>query len=593
MDLIALILSIYLFVKLSELQTKVSNLEKREQVTKESVTGQLSEVSPIIPPDKLYQDQSFVSDSDYNQLKTKISPPDNQASENSFSLISWIKQDFMVKLGGFLLLIALGWFVSYAFANNWIGPAGRVTLGILFGVLMLLLGIWRMQESRHQGGIFTVVGSTTILFTVFAAREMYDFFTPVSALFVMFMTVAFVAFVSVRYNSERLAMAGLLLSGFAPTLTNAPLWDPIVVFSYLLMVVAGTLWVVWFTGWTKLTFVSLVITYLYSLSFLYTDNQDAVLTYSFLFVLVFFVANVVSLMRRRDDDKHLGIHALTALGTAMFLFTWIESAAVEEWKSLLYTAWALVFAFGTYAAFKFTANYRAFYLYGATAVALIGMATAAELEGPVLVIAYIVEITVLIMATTKITYQAKLLAYQSLLYIIPGILSLESIASWSRANDYRIFGSNEYGIFHSDFVVVTLMIIALGVVAMIIHTRRNDQDSGLVRFVSGLLYFGFGFYTITWIWLTTHSLFEEGIATLLSVVVYTVVGIKFFNYGRGHNITAFKIVGASLVGISLLFLFTTVMALSIEFRIIIFLIIGVLLTSTAFMAKNKNKSDVE
>jgi uncharacterized membrane protein len=379
----------------------------------------------------------------------------------------------MVKLGGFLLLIALGWFVSYAFANNWIGPAGRVTLGILFGVLMLLLGIWRMQESRHQGGIFTVVGSTTILFTVFAAREMYDFFTPVSALFVMFMTVAFVAFVSVRYNSERLAMAGLLLSGFAPTLTNAPLWDPIVVFSYLLMVAAGTLWVVWFTGWTKLTFVSLVITYLYSLSFLYTDNQDAVLTYSFLFVLVFFVANVVSLMRRRDDDKHLGIHALTALGTAMFLFTWIESAAVEEWKSLLYTAWALVFAFGTYAAFKFTANYRAFYLYGATAVALIGMATAAELEGPVLVIAYIVEITVLIMATTKITYQAKLPAYQSLLYIIPGILSLESIASWSRANDYRIFGSNDHGIFHSDFVVVTLMMVALGVVAMIIHTRRG------------------------------------------------------------------------------------------------------------------------
>jgi hypothetical protein len=55
MDLIALILSIYLFVKLSELQTKVSNLEKREQVTKESVAGQLSEVSPTVPSDRLYR----------------------------------------------------------------------------------------------------------------------------------------------------------------------------------------------------------------------------------------------------------------------------------------------------------------------------------------------------------------------------------------------------------------------------------------------------------------------------------------------------------------------------------------------------------
>ena len=30
----------------------------------------------------------------------------------------WLKKDFMVKLGAFLFLLALGWFVSYAFATG-------------------------------------------------------------------------------------------------------------------------------------------------------------------------------------------------------------------------------------------------------------------------------------------------------------------------------------------------------------------------------------------------------------------------------------------------------------------------------------------
>jgi len=40
-----------------------------------------------------------------------------------------------------LLLLALGWFVSYAFANNWIGPLGRITLGILFGLAVVGMGM--------------------------------------------------------------------------------------------------------------------------------------------------------------------------------------------------------------------------------------------------------------------------------------------------------------------------------------------------------------------------------------------------------------------------------------------------------------------
>ncbi len=113
---------------------------------------------------------------------------------------AWIKEDWLLKLGALLLLIGFGWLATYAFLNNWIGPMGRIALGIIAGALFILLGWWRIQKYLHQGGVFLVLGSTTILLTTFAARQVYDFFTPFSALAIMFLSTAFVALASVKYR---------------------------------------------------------------------------------------------------------------------------------------------------------------------------------------------------------------------------------------------------------------------------------------------------------------------------------------------------------------------------------------------------------
>lgn len=168
-----------------------------------------------------------------------MSAPQTYEPSGADQFLAWLKEDFLVKLGAFLLIIAFGWFVNYAFANDWIGPMGRVALGLIAGVLFMLLGVWRIAVQVHQGAIFTVLGSTIVLLTVFAAREVYDFFTPTTALMLMFMSVVFVAFVSVRYHRQELAIAGLVLAGIAPFMTNAPEPDVFVLLSYLMVVVAG------------------------------------------------------------------------------------------------------------------------------------------------------------------------------------------------------------------------------------------------------------------------------------------------------------------------------------------------------------------
>jgi hypothetical protein len=496
---------------------------------------------------------------------------------------SWLKQDFMVKLGAFLLLLAFGWFVSYAFANNWIGPVGRITIGLMAGVSFLLLGTWRMRQFVHQGGIFTVVGATTILLTLYAARELYNFFTPETALVLMFMTVSFVAFVSVRFASEKLALAGLLLAAFAPLLTAAPLPDVMVVFPYLLVVVAGSLWVVWRTGWTRLTLATLVVSYLHSLPFLggRIIDQDSAIMFSFLLVGIFFAANVVSLVRRRNNISHLGIHALTALGTVIFLFSWIETAANDVWRSLLYTAWALVFALGTYVVFVATANYKAFYLYGATSIALIGVATAAELDGPILVIMYLAEISLLVMAAAKLRAGAVLLSRLSLILIVPTLLSVESF-------DLSIWN----GVFNENFAVICLTAIVLIMTGLQISLQTDYLDTAYPKITVNTLFVGSSFFLVSLVWLVCHKLFEYDLGTMVSLTFYTIVGIGMFVSGKSSGVRLLQVVGGVLIGLVVArLLLVDVWEMEIEGRIIVFLIVGLLLISTAFIRKLQPQTD--
>ncbi len=491
--------------------------------------------------------------------------------------IDWVKKDFMVKLGAFLLLLAFGWFVSYAFANDWIGPVGRITLGLVAGVALMVLGAKRMQSYRHQGAIFTVLGATIILLTTYAARELYDFFTPASALWLMLVTVALVAFVSLRYRSEPLALTGLLLGSWAPLLTAAPAPDVVGLFSYLLVIVGGTLWVVWFTGWTRLTLASLVVTYLYSLQFIEgtITDRDAAILFSFLFVAIFFAANVVSLVRRRMQETHLTVHTLTALCTAIFLFSWIEAAAVDVWRSLLYSAWAVVFAFGSYIVHLTTRNHRVFYLYGATSAALIGMATAAELDGPVLTVAYFAEIMLVLTASVALRSSVRSLAYISMLLIVPVLRSLESLGSW-----------NWDGVWHMHFAVLFLAMLSLCQTARVLRVSADVAAAKMTQVMITLLTIGSGFYAMSIVWLVSHEWFLSDTATMISLVLYTVAGIGFYVQGVTKNMRQSRIAGSVLIALVVArLLLIEVWDMALEGRIITFLIIGGILISTAFMRR--------
>jgi hypothetical protein len=165
----------------SNLRGRISKLEQllKGQVIEVEQVPQEMAVNPL--PSPVTVSTSFVPP---QVIKTPEGPTLSE------KLGAWLKEDWLLKLGAALLIIGFGWFTNYAFVNNWVGPVGRVTLGLIAGALFLILGWWRIRSFVYQGGIFLALGSTIILITVYAARVVLDLFDPASALGIMFLSTA-------------------------------------------------------------------------------------------------------------------------------------------------------------------------------------------------------------------------------------------------------------------------------------------------------------------------------------------------------------------------------------------------------------------
>ena len=576
----------YVSGKISALQRDIAQLKSGFSNTARNLAPLAADpvLTPEGAPSVAPTPESYSTFSPQAVHATQVSPPapmytSYDMPESAFSV--WLKQDFLVKLGGFLLLIALGWFVSYAFANNWIGPMGRITLGILFGILLMIVGVIRISKHPSQGGIFTVLGSTTILLTIFAARGMYDFFTPASALVFMFITVAYVAFVSVRYKREALAITSLILGAIAPGLTYAPAPDITGLSLYLLALVIGTLLVVYRLRSSVLTFIALTVVIFHTIPYIepssYTDQLIGLL-FSFVFTMIFLVTNIISMIYSRNNQTD-SVHYFTAIGTGGYLLVWIVGGAPAIWHTPLYLIWMLVFATVSFLVYIKTTNRTPFYIYGSVALGLLAAATASLFDGAVLTIMYAIELGVLIILANNVVLNSLVARRLALLYIGIIVLSMQHLTFLA---GYASFSA-------ADFSALLIVTISLAVTGFsLTRTKPDIATDDSLQPGPVLLSTALG-YVLMIIWLTLHQNLPNGGATTISLVIYTIIGLAFYIQGRVQAIVNMMLIGKIIIGgVVLRLLVIDVWQLAVSERIVVFFIIGILLISTAFL-KQKPK----
>lgn len=571
------IFCVVIIVKLSHLSTRLKVLESEIDLLKKKINSQAS----IITNTEQYRQPE---DSQQSQNTVMLKVAENVRQEimmtESHDVSNWFKENFILKIGVILILAGFGWFVSYAFANNWIGPVGRITLGMVAGSLIAIFGTIRLGKNKIQGVTFTILGSALFVISVLAGQYFYSFFSPLSILLMVFLASLYVSLFAVYYSMEDLAVFGLIVSLLAPYLSHTREMDPGLMYFYLFVVSAGMVWVSVSKNWRNTTSIGITGILLYSLPIFWGNSLDAsvkyiVLSVSYIISIFYLAVNIYSLIKNKINITGSDIY-LTIINTLVIIgFT--TTIFDKAYQPLVLVIWALVYAVSGFLVYQKTKNDQIFYIHTLITTLLLAIAASIQYSGNTLVIALAFESAIIAISSYVVTKKIEIARTFALLTILPGILSVPSLLSskW------------DTGIMHSDFFVLVVMAFVLASLGVFYMMNKGDEKDEFK--VHHMLLIASTFYVYTIIWLSSHTLFgSSDMGVFVSLSVYTVVGLVSHFVGLFKHHIVLKNYGMILLILVVARLvFVDVWNMELTLRITTFIVLGIMFISTAFISKSK------
>ena len=249
-------------------------------------------------------------------------------------------------IGIVALLIAISLGVKYAFDNKWIGPTGRVAIGILLGACMLPWSQWLLARGyKYFSEGIAALGEATLFVSVWAGCQYYSLYGRDVGFAAMIAITAVMAAIAIGRNSQRIAAMSLLGGLLAPILASTGKDAQVILFTYLLFLGAGALGIALKRRWHSLPLIAFVGTQIYfwgwySEFFHRTSPLERTALFATLFFVLYAALPIRTAMRGGRFDKVL---ILLALGNeflysaALFVLLWPD----EKWPlALLFVALA-------------------------------------------------------------------------------------------------------------------------------------------------------------------------------------------------------------------------------------------------------------
>ena len=176
---------------------------------------------------------------------------------------------WLARIGVLAIIIGVGFFLKYAFDQNWLGPTARVIMGVIAGLVMLGGGhYWRNKYPTFAQAI-SGGGIALLYLSIFAAYSIYGLigFYPAVALLLLISVGS--ALLALRYNSMALAIISIIGAFLAPFVLSVAtggtsgtggtveasqsFW----LLVYVMVVDLGVLWLSTFRNWRWFTLLAL------------------------------------------------------------------------------------------------------------------------------------------------------------------------------------------------------------------------------------------------------------------------------------------------------------------------------------------------
>jgi uncharacterized membrane protein len=335
----------------------------------------------------------------------------------------------------------MAWFLKLAIDNHWIGPLGRVLIGLISGAgLVLWSERFRVKGYLAFAYSLKAVGTGTLYLSLWAAFSLYHLVPASVAFLAMIAVTAFNGFLAWIQDAELLALYAIVGGLSSPLLVSTGENHEVTLFSYLLMLDLAVLILVILRPWSRLLFGAFLGTVLFVLGWWSTFYTQAQLGRTAFFLTCFFLIfafapRLVRLRAPGDSGSSAWDHlaqavlpiANAALGFLAFysLFDQTTIDWLGPWLAVAFAAFYLLLL-------RIRATTRLHdsplilsSLHLSAAVVFLTIAIPLKAHGRWLTIGWLVEGAALLWASTRT--RSRLLRVLSMLCLALGLLALLTV----------------------------------------------------------------------------------------------------------------------------------------------------------------------
>src|ERR1051326_1040708 len=184
-----------------------------------------------------------------SEAKVKL-PSDSSPHEGQ--LESKIGGHWLNRVGIIAVLVGVSYFLKYAFDNEWVGPAGRVLIGLISGLCVVF---WSEYVRRRGYTIFSyslkAIGIGVLYLSLWASSELYHIVPRLPAFLAMASVTAATLALALWQDAEVIAAFAAVGAFITPFALSTGENDAAGLFTYVTILDIGSLVLVWNRSWMR------------------------------------------------------------------------------------------------------------------------------------------------------------------------------------------------------------------------------------------------------------------------------------------------------------------------------------------------------
>ena len=445
-----------------------------------------------------------------------LKPKKHSASEwlrKNPDLEKFIGENLINKIGIAILVLGIAFFVKYAIDQDWINETGRVSIGIVCGIILIGIAHRLRQHFTSFSSVMAGGGLAVFYFTIAFAFHEYRLFSQPVAFGIMVVITGFAVVLALLYNKIELAIIAVIGGFLAPFLVSNGSNNYVALFTYLLILNTGMLIIAYFKKWPPLHLLSFIFTAVIFGAWLVTEyefnnngphpNRTAIFFASAFYVL-FISTALINNLRERKAFKAVDFSLMLAITAAyyaegMLILKHWDAASYQGLFTLILAVVNLSLAWLLYS--KQQADRNLLYLLVGLTVTFISLIAPIQLHGHSITLFWSAETVLLFWLYQRSGMQT--FKYFSLIVFVAMMLSLS--ADWSQAN---LNNPGSLSIIFKDISgIVTNVVVVISLLMYGILLRKKPNEIYIAGIINNSV---------------AHGMFTAAITTLYITAIFCV-----------------------------------------------------------------------